>query len=79
MDFTLSRCKGIWLHRYEIVAEYHFPPDAVKERCARCGKEIVHKIDPKGNANNFEYLKNHAREALVPQHPLFAHEYAHAR
>lgn len=79
MNFKESKCKSFWLHRYEIVATYHFPPDAVKERCARCGKEIVHKLNANGDANNFEYLKHHARECLLPQHSLYSHEYPNAR
>lgn len=75
MDFKESRCRGIWLHKFDIVAEYHSPNQAVKERCARCGKEVVFRLDRNGNANNFEYIKYHARQALVPQHALFTHEY----
>lgn len=73
MDFSLSRCKGNWLHRFDIVAEYN--GRAVKERCARCGKEVVFKLDSNGNASNNEYLKYHARQALLPQHRLYSHEY----
>lgn len=73
MDFSYSKCKGIWLHKFDIVAEYG--SQAVKERCARCGKEIVIKLDSRGLANNNEYLKYHMRQALVPQHPIYAHEY----
>jgi len=73
MDFRASKCKGIWLHKYDLVADYG---EAIKERCARCGKELVTKIY-KGVADNNTYLKHHARQALVPQHSLFAHEYPH--
>lgn len=75
MDFKHSKCKGGWLHRFEIVAEYHQPNAAIKERCARCGKEVVFPMDDNGNADNNNYLKYHARQALVPQHPLFAREF----
>ena len=75
MIFELSRCKSFWLHKFDLVAEYHHPNTAVKERCARCGKEVIFKIDSRGLADNNLYLKYHARQALVPQHSLFAHEY----
>ena len=73
MNFELSRCKGIWLHRFDLVADYQ--GRAVKERCARCGKEIILKLDGNGNADNNLYLSYHARQALVPAHNLYAHEY----
>lgn len=76
MDFSKSKCKGTWLHNYQLVAEYW--GEAVKERCTRCGKEVVFKLDPRGLADNTNYLKYHMRQALVPQHPLFAHEFPHA-
>ena len=75
MDFEKAQCFGDWLHRFEIVAEYHYPNAGVKERCARCGEEIIHVLDSNGNADNMEYLEYHAREALLPQHPLYNHEY----
>lgn len=75
MDFKESQCRGTWLHKFDLIAEYHFPADAVKERCSRCGKEVVFKIDPLGRADNNNYLKYHARQALVPQHSLYQHEY----
>lgn len=75
MDFKLSKCKGFYLHRFEIVAEYHYPNTAIKERCARCGKEVVFPVDSRGLSDNNNYLKYHMRQALVPQHPLYGHEY----
>jgi len=75
MDFGHSKCKGSWLHRFELVVEYHHPNVAVKERCARCAKELIFPIDPNGNADNNNYLKYHARLALLPQHSLYNHEY----
>lgn len=73
MDFKESKCRGIWLHRFELVADYK--GEAVKERCARCGKEVVFKLDRNQNADNFNYLKYHARQSLLPQHSLWSHEY----
>jgi len=75
MEFELSKCKGSYLHKFDLVAEYHYPPDAVKERCSRCGKEVIFKLDANGNADNNKYLKYHARQALIPQHRLWQHEY----
>lgn len=75
MDFKQSKCKGIWLHRFYVVAEYHSPNPAIKERCARCGKEVVFKADSNGNCDNNNYLKYHARQALLPQHSFYSHEY----
>lgn len=75
MEFKLSKCRGIWLHRFELVAEYHYPNQAVKERCSRCGKEVVFKANDAGNVDNNNYLKHHARQALLPQHSLYSHEY----
>lgn len=72
MDFSHSKCKGIWLHKFDLVADYQ--GRAVKERCARCGKEIVIKLH-NGEADNNNYLKYHARQALLPQHSLYSHEY----
>lgn len=79
MDFTYSKCHGIWLHKFDIVAEYHHPNAGIKERCGRCGKDIIIKIDNRGLADNNNYLKYHMRQALVPQHSLYSHEYPHAR
>lgn len=73
MDFSLSKCKGIWLHKFDLVADYQ--GQAVKERCGRCGKEIIIKLDTRGLADNGTYLKYHARQALMPQHVLYSHEY----
>lgn len=75
MDFRYSKCKGIWLHRFDLVSEYHYPNVAVKERCGRCGAEVIFKIDSNGNADNNNYLKYHARLTLLPQHSLYYHEY----
>jgi hypothetical protein len=77
MNFQKSRCKGIWLHRFELVADYN--GWAVKERCARCGKEVVFKLDSNGNADNNRYLSYHARQALLKEHSLYSHEYPNAR
>lgn len=79
MNFSKSKCKGIWLHKFDIVEEHHIPNKAVKERCARCGKDIIHVLDQNENADNNEYIKYHMREALVPQHPLFNHEFPYSQ
>ena len=72
MDFSLSKCKGIWLHKYDLIADYR--GEAIKERCSRCGKEIIIKLY-NGVTDNNNYLKHHMRQSLVPQHSLFDHEY----
>lgn len=76
MDWSYSKCKGIWLHNFQLVSDYQ--GKAVKERCLRCGKDLIVKLDDKGLADNTNYLKYHMRQAFVPQHPLFSHEYPYA-
>lgn len=66
-----SRCKGSWLHRFNIVDAGE---DYVKEVCSLCGKSIFHKVFY-GQTDNNDYLKYHARQALFPQHQLYYHEY----
>lgn len=72
MNFEASKCRGMWLHKYYAISntESH-----VLERCLRCGKKLVLKLQ-NGVPKNILYASNHLREFLVPQHPLFKHEYA---
>lgn len=72
MNFQLSRCRGAWLHKYATV---NAKEDAVLERCLRCGKKHAFKLQ-NGVPKAEHYAQHHLREFLIPQHRLFAHEYA---
>lgn len=69
--FKNSECIGGWLHRYEIVME---GAGFVKERCLICKDEVVFPVRL-GRIDNTEYISYHMREVLMPQHPLYSHEY----
>lgn len=71
-SFNNSKCVGSFLHSYIMVDQF---PDAIKEICTRCGKEMIFRIDKNGNSDNLHYLAHHIRSALQPWHPLFPHEY----
>ncbi len=75
MDFTLSRCKGTYLHKFEIIAQHE---QGMLEMCDRCGKEVFFKVID-GKIDNNNYLNYHLRQALPKNHPLFNHEYAETR
>lgn len=66
-----SRCVGSWLHRFSIKNEWI---DCVQEVCEICGTSAFFKIVD-GKIDNLDYIKHHMRQILVPQHPLFSHEY----
>ena len=66
-----SQCLEGWLHRFVIVDQYF---DGVLERCEICGQEEFFQIID-GRVNNENYLAYHARQALLPQHELYIHEY----
>lgn len=70
-DWSNSKCKGLWLHRFEIAEQFN---DAVVERCAICGKQKAFAVRD-GRVNNLEYIAFHIRQVLVPQHNLYNHEY----
>ena len=69
--FRESKCIGSWLHRYDIVEEQ---ADYVKEVCQICHKQIISKVIME-RLNNQEYMNNHFRNALPPQHPYYYHEH----
>ena len=71
MDFSKSTCKGTYLHKYEIIAQY---PQGILEMCDRCGKEVFFSVI-NDTVDNNNYLNYHMRQALPKNHPLFAHEY----
>lgn len=68
-----SQCLDSWLHRFKIIEQFK---DGILERCEICGQEEFFKVID-GRIDNVEYLSYHARQALLPFHPLFAHEYEH--
>lgn len=71
MNWELSKCKGIWLHRFTIQSQYS---QGIVEQCQICGIRVFFPIQNGATENNL-YLSYHLRQLLVPQHPLFAHEY----
>lgn len=71
MNFALSKCRGIYLHKFDIVGQYE---NAVEERCTRCAKQVIFKTYM-GKTDNNRYLSFHARQALPKAHNLFEHEY----
>lgn len=71
MKLDKSKCKGLWLHKFQIIGENSF---FIAERCERCGKkELYRKVN--GRINNYLYLQRHLREVLQKWHPLYKHEY----
>lgn len=66
-----SRCIGSWLHRFQIIEEY---PEGVLELCEICKKTKFFKI-LNGGVDNNKYMDWHIRAALIPNHPLFYHEF----
>lgn len=75
MNLNKSKCVGLWLHRFEIIEQWD---NAVVEMCGICLKKKVFRI-VNGRTNNLEYLSYHLRSALIPQHPLWKHEYPNAK
>lgn len=69
--FGQSECLDIWLHRFQLVEQFE---DGVMERCEICGQEEFFPVID-GQIDNQNYLSFHARQALMPQHELFKHEY----
>lgn len=69
--FLDSECLNGYLHRFSIQQQY---PEGVVEICEICKERRFFKVVD-GRVNNVEYLGSHARQALLPQHPLFYHEY----
>ena len=66
-----SRCKGSWLHDFKISGSYD---SAIRETCSKCGKSIFVKVCD-GRIDNLKYIKFHMKQVLLPQHPLFIHEF----
>lgn len=69
--FQYSKCKGAWLHRFNIVEEY---PEGIKEVCEICGMSKFFRIID-GKVNNFAYMQYHYRQAIPWFHPYYKHEY----
>lgn len=66
-----SQCLDSWLHRFNIAEAFEY---GVLERCEICAEEAFFQVAD-GRIDNEEYLSYHARQALMPQHELFAREY----
>lgn len=66
-----SKCIEGWLHAYRITEQEE---DCVFETCRRCGKR-QHFVVMDGIVENTNYLNHHIQQALVPEHPLFYHEW----
>ncbi len=71
--FTRSKCRGSWLHRFNMVARYQ---NGIQERCEICGKKVFFRVID-GKSNNTDYISYHMRQVLIPQHRLFFHEWPH--
>ncbi len=71
MDFSASKCKGYWLHKFLTIED---KGSDVLERCARCGKRNVIKV-VKQQLDVVRYSKKHMREFIIPQHRLYLHEF----
>ncbi len=71
MDFSKSKCKGSYLHKFIVLGQRE---DSVLERCVKCGAKHVIKI-VNGMPNTVEYARYHQREFLIPQHRLFKKEF----
>lgn len=71
MDFSASKCKGYFLHKFATLKDNG---EAVMERCVKCGKKNVVKV-VKGQVDIVGYSRKHMREFIIPQHRLFAHEF----
>ena len=71
MDFTPSKCKGVYLHKFITLKDNG---SDVLERCTKCGKKNVVKV-VKGQVDIVRYSQQHMREFIIPQHRLFAREF----
>ena len=66
-----SECLGGYLHKFELKQQW---AECIQEVCERCGQEEYFQIVD-GRIDNLTYIDYHMRQVLVPQHPLFFHEY----
>lgn len=71
MDFSASKCKGYWLHKFLTIKDNG---EYVLERCARCGERNVIKVVAQ-QLDVVRYSKLHMREFIIPQHRLYLHEF----
>lgn len=69
--FSESYCLNGYLHRYIIQEQF---TDGVIEMCQICKDRYFFKVVD-GRIDNNEYLNKHGRQVLLPQHPLYKHEY----
>lgn len=74
MTLENSKCRGSWLHRFEVVGS---STQGVLERCAICHKKVSFRVRD-GIVSPINYLSYHMRNALPKEHRLFAHEYPNA-
>lgn len=73
MDFSQSRCKTGYLHKFVAIPGTN---DGVLERCIKpaCGVKHVIKL-VNGAPHAVEYARFHCREFLIPQHREFKREF----
>lgn len=69
-----SECGNGWLHRFNIKDQGF---DYVQEICEICGQDEYFQIY-NGRIDTINYGDLHMRQWLVPQHPLYYHEYPNA-
>lgn len=71
MNLANSKCRGNWLHRFELVGA---SDQGVLERCEICHmKKSFRTVN--GTINNIQYLSYHMRNGLQKEQRLFNHEY----
>lgn len=74
MDFSKSKCRGSYLHKF---ANVQATLDGVLERCVKAGCGVKHVVKlVNGQPNVVEYARYHMREFLIPQHRLFHKEFS---
>jgi len=66
-----SKCKGHWLHRYQLARQFS---EGSEEVCEICHDKRFFKVR-NGKVNNREYLDYHLRSALPKYHNYFKKEY----
>lgn len=60
------------LHKYKILFEDN---GGIDEVCTRCGKRLVTLKGKDGSIDNIKYGKEHMRDFLQPNDPLFEREF----
>lgn len=72
--YLQSECIGGYLHDFKLKQQWF---ECVQEVCERCGEEVYFPIYD-GRIDNLTYGDFHMKQWLVPQHPLFYHEYKYS-